>query len=118
MGLSAATLGTNFAFGPSGKTTVSEMFGRGKEMVGLGKGGTSSVPGLIGGITAGQILGSGLTGFGVGRMVGGSKTKKAGYGALAGGLMGLLSGGANKGLAGAATKFGMGAVLGGLGGLF
>ena len=118
MGLSAATFGTNFAFGDAGKTTVSEMFGGAKKMVGLGKGGTTGMPGLIGGITAGQILGSGLTGYGVSKMVGGSKVKKAGYGALAGGLMGLLSGGANKGLSGAATKFGMGAVLGGLGGLF
>jgi hypothetical protein len=119
MGLAAATTGANFAFGPMGKTSVGSVLGSAKGAMGLGGGAVGGgKPGLLSRINTGQLVGSGLAGFGLSRMVGGSKGKRAGIGAIGGGLLSLLSGGANKTFGGAATKFGLGAITGALGGLF
>lgn len=66
----------------------------------------------FGNIRTGDIVGSGLAGYGAGMMLGGkSKLKKGLLGAGAGGLMSLLSGGNM--LAGA-TSGGIGSLVGGL----
>ena len=69
----------------------------------------------LGHLTMGNTIGSGLVGFGAGRLFGGkSKLKKFGVGAAAGGLMSLFSGGTGGGAKDALT----GSLFGGLGGLF
>jgi hypothetical protein len=74
----------------------------------LGKGMSS----MFGDFTLGQGVSSGLAGFGASMFAGDSKIKKLGFGAAAGGLMGLMSGGG-----GAGGGLG-GMVFGGLGSLF
>ena len=107
MGLEAAKLGTTLSFGDMGKRSIGSIVGQNQP----------GAWGGIGDVRTGSVLGSGLTGFGVANILGGSKTKKVLGGALGGGLMNLLSGGSNS-WAGAATNFGTGALFGGIGGLF
>jgi hypothetical protein len=112
MGLEAAKLGMNLATSDLGGSTIGQMAKGVKETFG----GPTSTPAKSGGLydmKPGVGIASGLTGWGVGQMIGGkNKKKKAAWGAAAGGLMGLLGGGGNLGTAG------MGALAGGLGGLF
>jgi len=139
MGISAAKFGTNMVLSGKGGTLsqignkFGGMFGgksasaqmRGKLQGGMGQ---PTLPGMIGGgggtITAGtsgggsffgnlspgNLIGSGLAGFGASRFVKG-KGKRMLMGGLAGGLMSLFGGGAS---AGGALG---GAIFGGLGGL-
>jgi len=121
MGLEAAKFGTGFAFSELGKNTVGGLVGAGKSLISPGSAKTSPTKSsgalkTIGSMTTGSIVGSGLTGFGVGRLIGGSKKKRAIGGALAGGLMSLLSGNSSN-WKGAGTNFGLGSLLGGIGGL-
>ena len=122
MGLEAAKFGTNLAFSPMGKENIGQTLGIKSGIFGGGseasKGIPASKPGLLGGLKLGGAVSSGLTGFGLGRIVGGSKKKRALAGAVGGGLMGLLSGGKSSGLGQAGLKFGIGSLLGGAGGFF
>jgi len=118
LGLEAAKFGTNLAFSPMGKENLGQTLGINKGIFGGGDTTTGQKPGTVGGLKFGSMLSSGLTGFGVGRMVGGSKKKRAMFGAVGGGLMGLLSGGKSSGYGQAGLKAGIGGLLGGLGGLF
>ena len=70
----------------------------------------------LGGLTMGNSIGAGLTGFGAGRLLGGdNKLKKFGLGAAAGGLMSLFGGG---GSGSGGSDFITGSLFGGIGGLF
>jgi hypothetical protein len=98
MGLSAAKLGLTASMGSNytlGQLPFIKRF---------------ATPGsAMGNIKTGDIVGSGLAGFGTGKMVGGkSKAKKGLYGAGAGGLLSMLSGG----------NIFTGMATGGIGGLF
>ena len=116
MGMEAAKFGTGMTFGPTQGQNVGQMIGN--TGTGMFSGGSNtSKPGMIGGLNLTGLLSSGLTGFGVGRMIGGPKKKRSAGGAVAGGLMSLLSNKSNS-LGGAAFNFGKGALLGGLGGIF
>jgi hypothetical protein len=120
LGLEATKLGTNLAFSPMGKENVGQTLGIKSGIFGGGDGSTKPTgkPGMFGGLKLGSAVSSGLTGFGLGKMVGGSKKKKALFGAVGGGLMGLLSGGKSSSVGQAGLKFGLGSLLGGIGGLF
>jgi len=111
MGLEAAKFGMNLATSDMANKSVGSLYQGAKETLG-----GAPAPAKTGGlydVKPGVALASGLTGYGVGQMVGGkNKKKKAMYGAAAGGLMGLFGGGGNMATAG------MGALAGGLGGLF
>ena len=114
MGQSAMTLGTNIAMSDMNKTTFGDIK-RGTTNMFKPAGERQQAP--TGGDTGfnawrpGTAISSGLTGFGVGKMVGGkSKVKKGLFGAASGGILGLLSG---QGLGGGIT----GLVSGGIGGL-
>ena len=113
MGMEAAKLGTSLAFSNFGKQNVGQMIGKTGGIFGGGSPGNK--PGVIGGLNLGNMISSGLVGYGVGNMVGGSKKKRVLGGALGGGLMGLISNSSDS-LLGAGLNFGTGAVLGGLGG--
>lgn len=123
MGLEAGKLGVNLGMSDLGKKTVGDLTGGVKSLgrkVGIGSDKTPGIKpttatGPISNFNVGGAISSGLTGYGVGKMVGGkNKVKKSAYGAGAGALMGLLS--ANKG-GGMSGMLG-GGLLGGLGGYF
>lgn len=120
MGLEAGKLGVNLGMSDLGKKTIGDLTGDVKSLgnkVGIGSGKTPGIKptGAVNNFNVGGAISSGLTGYGVGKMVGGkNKVKKSAYGAGAGALMGLLS--ANKG-GGMSGMLG-GGLLGGLGGYF
>jgi len=98
-GLEAAKLGMTAATSGVGQKTLGGLFG-------------SKSGGPFSNITTGSIVGGGLAGFGAGKLAGGkSKTKKALFGAGAGGLMSLLGGGANM------ANIGSGVLSGAIGGM-
>jgi len=120
MGLEAGKLGVNLGMSDLGKKTIGDLTGDVKSLgnkVGIGSDKTPGIKptGAVNNFNVGGAISSGLTGYGVGKMVGGkNKVKKSAYGAGAGALMGLLS--ANKG-GGMSGMLG-GGLLGGLGGYF
>ena len=121
MGLEAGKLGVNLAMSDIGKKTVGNMFGGAKDLASKATGGwvkpaaTNTKPNMVRDINLGGAISSGLTGYGVGKLVGGkNKKKKSLYGMGAGALMGLMSSGQGKGLSGMIT----GGLSGGMGGYF
>lgn len=122
MGLEAGKLGVNLAMSDIGKKTVGSLFGSAKNMASKVIPGVDPVskveqnkPGMVRDINLGGAISSGLTGYGVGKLVGGkNKAKKSLYGMGAGALMGLMSAGQGKGLSGMIT----GGLSGGAGGYF
>lgn len=113
MGLEAGKLGLTMATGSASNTTAGDIvrgtkniFGGNKEVAPEGgdTGWKSYKPG--------STIASGLTGYGLGKMMGGkSKKKKALYGAIGGGITGLLSG---KDLISGGIGAGVGALASGL----
>lgn len=112
MGLEAAKLGLNLATSDIGKSTVGQLYKGAKGTFSKAAGAAPAKTGGLYDVKPGAAISGGLTGYGVGQMVGGSKKKKALYGAAAGGLMGMLGGGGNW------ATGGISALAGGLGGLF
>jgi hypothetical protein len=111
MGIEAAKLGLNVA-----STFKTPLGGEGGMFSGLGGEGAKGAGSAIAGLKPGALLGAGLAGFGASRLLGSgkSKTKKAGIGAVTGGLLGFASSGSGGGLGGAIG----GAISGAIGGLF
>lgn len=122
MGLEAGKLGVNIGMSDLGKKTVGDLTG-GVKALGNKVMGREKTPGIqptkptgpVNNFNVGGAIASGLTGYGVGKMVGGkNKVKKSAYGAGAGALMGLLSANKGGGLGGLIS----GGLTGGLGGYF
>lgn len=123
MGLEAGKLGLNIGMSDMGKKSVGDLFTGGKKLINdvskpiAGKDVMNVAP-KSGGpwdVNVGSGVASGLTGYGVGKLVGGkNKKKKAGFGAGAGALMGMLSSKPGSGLMGGL----IGGLTGGLGGYF
>lgn len=100
MGLEAAKLGMTASM--SGNTTLGQVPYLNK-LTGTGSTG-------LAGIRTGDIVGSGLAGFGASQLLGGkSKLKKGLVGAGAGGLLSMLSGG---NMMAGATSGGLGSIMG------
>ena len=123
MGLEAAKFGTNLAFSPMGTQNLGQTLGVKSGIFGggnteLAKGAPGAKPGMLGSLRLGSAVSSGLTGFGLGKIIGGSKKKRLLAGAVGGSLMGLLAGGKSSSLGQSGLKAGIGGLLGGLGGLF
>ena len=120
MGLEASKLGMNLAMSDLGSKTIGDVTGSVKGMYNSAMGnektsGLKPSGNAVSNFNIGGAVSSGLTGFGVGKLVGGkSKAKKSAYGAGAGALMGLLS--ANKG--GGMSGLLSGGLTGALGGYF
>jgi hypothetical protein len=130
MGLEAAKLGLNIGMSDMGGTTLGDittgaknaytgagnLFRKNKKPMATNLNATGGPKsGWKNSVNVGGALSSGLTGFGVGKLVGGkSKAKKSLYGAGAGAAMGLLS--ANKG--GGMMGGLIGGLTGGIGGYF
>jgi hypothetical protein len=123
MGLEAGKLGLTLGMSDAGKKTFGDLFSAGSGMVhdvsggryGTAGGGPKGEGNMLSNFNIGGGIASGLTGYGVGKMIGGkNKTKKGLYGAGSGALMGLLSSKKGQGLSGMIS----GGLLGGLGGIF
>jgi len=127
MGLEASKLGLNLAMSDMGSKTLGDV-GTGAKAAYRGvrdkfaKPGTNEKlnvedkdPSMVSKLPIGAALSSGLTGYGVGKLVGGkSKGKKALYGGGAGALMGMMSAPKGSGLGGMMA----GGLTGALGGYF
>jgi hypothetical protein len=126
MGMEAAKLGLNIGMSDMGKKTLGDITaGAGNAYRGVTNKFRSptnqkstTLPakeGMFSNVNVGGALSSGLTGFGVGKLVGGkSKAKKSLFGAGAGGLMGMLSAPRGGGMMGGL----IGGLTGGIGGYF
>ena len=124
MGLEAAKLGVTLGMSDFGSKSIGDAVkGVKGTWNGLVKGGTSNTgsntqqgkSNMFSDFNLGGAISSGLTGYGVGKLVGGkNKTKKSLYGAGAGALMGLLSSKPGQGMYSGLS----GLIPGGLGGLF
>jgi hypothetical protein len=119
MGLEAGKLGVNIGMSDLGKKTMGDMVGGAKNISNdtMNTSLDPKSPGMPAGIrdfNVGGAISSGLTGYGVGKLVGGRKGKKTGYGAGAGALMGMLSSNSGQGLSGMIG----GGIAGAIGGYF
>jgi hypothetical protein len=123
MGMEAAKLGLNIGMSDMGNKSLGDITRGAKNTYGsMFKKGHTDTPkptgasrGISDRINVGGALSSGLTGFGVGKLVGGkSKAKKSLFGAGAGGLMGMLSAPKGGGMMGGLV----GGLTGGIGGYF
>lgn len=120
MGLDAAKLGLSVGMSDFGKKTIGDAFTAGKGVVNKIPGvnvnpKVSGLPSSVSNFNIGGALASGLTGYGVGNLIGGkNKLKKGLYGAGSGALMGLLTAPKGGGLGGLLS----GALFGGAGGFF
>lgn len=121
MGLEASKLGVNLAMSDMGGKTLGDITRGAKDLYGnaFKKGYTNkAVPtgaarGWQDKVSVGGALSSGLTGYGVGKLVGGkSKTKKSLYGGGAGALLGMLSAPKGGGMMGGLVGGGLGALGG------
>ena len=101
MGLEAARLGLNIGMSDMGQKTLGDISASGQNTYNSAKSSLTNTTkpaevmpgkGPISGINIGGALSSGLVGYGVGNLVGGKKKgKKALWGGLAGGALGMLS---------------------------
>lgn len=126
MGLEASKLGMNLAMSDLGGKTIGDVTGGVKALKNkvMGTEKTSGIQSTgpkqptgnaVKDFNIGGAISSGLTGYGVGKLVGGkSKAKKSMFGGGAGALMGLLSANKGGGLSGLLS----GGLSGALGGYF
>ena len=117
-GLEVGKMGLNLGMGSkaAGSTRFGDLlknpFAKGATSRAAGE---TAKGGALGNLSVGSSIGSGLTGFGAAKLVGGkSKIKKGLVGAAAGGLLGLIGGGGGNALA----KTISGGLFGGFGGMF
>jgi len=120
MGMEAAKLGLTMGMSDFGGKTIGDALSGGSKAlnkVSMGKLGSANPPArsnMFSDFNIGGAISSGLTGYGVGKLVGGGKTKKSLFGAGSGALMGLLASKPGQGLYSGLT----GLISGGLGGYF
>lgn len=124
-GMQAGTLGLNLAQRGGGSITdmsrgIKSLFsGKSVEAANLAPQTATGGAGLLSNMSLGNTVGSGLVGFGTGKLLGGkNKFLKSLTGAAAGGLLGLLGGGGSAAGGSALAKSVTGGLFGGLGGLF